>query len=313
MRVLKSPRGRLAAVAAAAALLAAAVVPAASASAGGGVSPAASTTASTATVTAPALGVNSGPAPTHRWHGAGAAKPTIVLEHGAWADGSSWNAVITKLERHGYPVLASPNPLRGVAADSEYLRQFLATIAGPIVLVGHSYGGFVITNAATGNTNIKALVYIDAFIPDQGQTVGGITAGSGSALEPALVDPTSVFTLRPFPNAPAGVVDSYLLPKVVEDSFAQDLPKREAALITATQLPAATNVLGEPSGVPAWKTIPSWALIGTKDKIITPATQLAMAKHAGATISTVRASHVSLISQPGVVAKLIIAAANATD
>lgn len=310
MRVLKSTRGRLVAVAAAAALLAAAVVPAASASAGGGTPAAASRTTAKAMVN---TGVTSPFVPTHRGHGPSKVKPTIVLEHGAWADGSSWNAVITRLNKHGYTVLASPNPLRGVAADSEYLRQFLATIAGPIVLVGHSYGGFVVTNAATGNTNVKALVYIDAFIPDQGQTVAGLTAGSGSALEPALVDPTSVFTLRPFPNAPVGVVDSYLLPKVVENSFAQDLPKREAALITATQLPAATNVLGEPSGVPAWKTIPSWALIGTQDKIITPATQRAMATNAGAKISTVRASHVSLISQPGVVAKLIVAAANATD
>ncbi|WP_255546607.1 alpha/beta hydrolase [Glaciihabitans sp. dw_435] len=238
-------------------------------------------------------------------------KPTIVLVHGAWADGTTWAAEVLALQKKGYTVLAGPNNLRGVADDAAYLRQFLTTISGPVVLVGHSYGGFVITNAATGLANVKALVYIDAFIPDEGQTVAGLTAGTGSALEPALADPTSVFTLRPYPGAPEGVADTYLLPEVVRNSFAQDLPAAAANLIAATQMPASSAVLGQPSAAPAWKDIPSWALVGTRDKIITPATQRAMAVNAGSTISTVKSSHVSLISHPATVTKLIITAANA--
>jgi pimeloyl-ACP methyl ester carboxylesterase len=235
-------------------------------------------------------------------------KPTVVLVHGAWADASSWTDVITKLQRSGYPVLAPPNPLRSLSGDSAYLRDFLATVPGPIILVGHSYGGAVITNAATGNPNVKALVYVDAFAPDQGESVFPLS-GADSAL---AVDPTTVFDFRPYPGGPANDVDLYLKPAVVARSFAQDVGRREAAVIAATQRPLTLSAGNEPSGAPAWKTIPSWYLLGTQDKIITPTAQRFMAERAHAHITLVRSSHVSLISHPAAVAGLIVAAARAT-
>lgn len=239
-------------------------------------------------------------------------KPTIVLVHGAWADGSSWNGEVRILQEKGYPVAVAPNPLRGVKSDSDYLRSFLATVNGPIVLVGHSYGGFVITNAATGNPNVKALVYVDAFAPDEGESIAALADKSGSVLEPALTNPASVFTLRPFPGAPAGVADSYVKTNIFVTGFAGDLPRRKATALAAQQLPLATNTLMETSGAPAWKTIPSWALIGTSDKVIPAAGLEAMAHRAGAHIETVNGSHLSLISHPRRTAGVIIAAAEAT-
>jgi len=241
------------------------------------------------------------------------AKPTIVLVHGAWADASSWNGEVTLLQAKGYPVDVAPNPLRGVSSDSAYLASYLATITGPIVLVGHSYGGFVITNAATGNPNVKALVYVDAFAPDLGDSIKSLSKGSGSVLEPAATDPTSVLTLRPYPGAPAGVVDSYVRPEVFIPGFAGDLSRADATALAAQQSPLSTNTLEEASGEPAWKTIPSWALIGTADRVIPRAGQEAMAHRAGAHITTVNGSHLSLISHPKAVADVILEAARATS
>lgn len=235
--------------------------------------------------------------------------PTIVLEHGAWADASSWSGVIARLQGDGYTVIAPPNPLRGLSSDSAYLSDVLATISGPIVLVGHSYGGAVITNAATGDPNVKALVYVDAFAPDQGEIVNAL-AGAGSAL---AADPSTLFDIRPYPGAAAGDADAYLKPSVFVNSFAQDLPRSEALELAATQRPIALSAGNEPSGVPAWKTIPSWYLVGMQDKIITPASQLAMAQRAGSHIAKVNASHVSLISHPGAVVDLVESAVRATD
>ncbi len=232
------------------------------------------------------------------------AKPTIVLVHGAWADGSSWTRVIQRLGEAGHEVVALPNTLRGVAADAAVVRTYLDTIDGPVVLVGHSYGGFVITNAATGSTNVKALVYVDAFIPDEGQPVAALTGGE-SVLAAALGDPTSVFKLVPIPGAPPNVVDTYLLPSVVADSFANDLSPEDAALVAATQRPASIAAVAEPSGPPAWKDIPAWAIVGTRDRIITPDAQRAMASHAGAKVTEVDASHVSMVSRPDVVVQVI--------
>ena len=237
------------------------------------------------------------------------AKPTIVLVHGSWADASSWTEVVKRLQQEGYQVLAPPNPLRSLSGDAEYIRTFLSTVPGPIVLVGHSYGGAVITNAATGNPNVKALVYVDAFAPDEGEPVLALL-GPDSAL--AVADPTTVFDLRPYPGAPAGDFDVYLKPEVVVNSFAPDLPKRDALAIAATQHPLVFSAGLEPSGIPAWKTIPSWYLIGTEDLIIPEAQQRFMAERAGAEIVEVNASHVSLISKPNAVARLIVAAAEAT-
>jgi pimeloyl-ACP methyl ester carboxylesterase len=236
-------------------------------------------------------------------------KPTIVLVHGAWADGSSWSAEVKKLQSIGYTVDVAPNPLRG-ASDFDYVRDFLSTISGPIVLVAHSYGGFVITNAATGNSNVKALVYIDAFIPDQGQTLGDLVAGSGSALEPALTNPTSVFDLKPYPGAPPGAVDTYLLRNVYLQSFAPDVPRPEAQVQQVSQEPLSTAAFFVPSGPPAWENTPCWVLIGTQDQIIPPPLQRTMAGTAGCQhVGTVKASHVSLVSRPNQVTSVILDAA----
>ncbi|MER6081065.1 alpha/beta hydrolase [Streptomyces sp. NPDC001833] len=237
-----------------------------------------------------------------------AGRPTVVLVHGAWADGSSWNGVITRLTNQGYRVVAPPNPLRGVRSDAAYLADYLKTVKGPIVLVGHSYGGMVITNAALGNSNVKALVYIDAFIPAKGQSAGEIAAsepGSGVIVQ----DPTTVFNLVPFPGASDGDADLYLKPQVVRSSFAQDLPAAQQNRIVAAQRPLAASAVTEPSGEPAWKTIPSWALIGRQDKIIPAAAQEAAAKAAHTKVQEIDSSHLSLVSHPGAVARLITTAA----
>ena len=232
-------------------------------------------------------------------------KPTIVLEHGAWADASSWNKVIGQLQADGFTVDAPPNPLRGVSYDTNYLTDFLSTIPGPIVLVGHSYGGFVITNAATGNANVKALVYVDAFIPDAGNTLASLT-GTGSCLG------SSAFNFVPYPGAQNGDVDTYIKQSVVPSCFASGLPPSQAAVIAATQRPLAASTFGEPSGAPAWKTIPSWAVIGTADQVLPPAQQTSMAQRAGAHITDVNAGHLSMISDPETVAQVIEQAAQAT-
>jgi pimeloyl-ACP methyl ester carboxylesterase len=242
-------------------------------------------------------------------------KPTIVLEHGAWADASSWDGVIQRLRQAGYTVDAPPDPLRGLTYDSAYLADYLKTITGPVVLVGHSYGGTVITNAATGNPDVKALVYVDAFIPAQGETLLQlISAQPGSCL---AGNPANVFITVPYPAAPAGDVDLYL--KTAADPpypgfaqcFANGLPASEAAVLAATQRPLAFSAVSAPSGVPAWKTIPSWSVIGTADHVIPPAEQLFMSERAKAHITEVDAGHLSLISDPAAVARVIIDAARA--
>ncbi len=236
---------------------------------------------------------------------ASADKPTIVLEHGAWADGSSWSAVVTRLQRDGYTVDVPPNPLRGVGGDSAYLASYLATVPGPIVLVGHSYGGFVTTNAATGNANVKALVYVDAFIPAQGDTVSGLTAQfPGSQIVPTALS---------FVPSAGGVVDAYIAPASFRSVLANDLSAAQAAELAATQRPIAASTLGDVSGPPAWTSIPSWAVVGTQDHAIPPAAQEFMAERAHATVTTVDASHLSLISRPGTVTSVIEQAARHTS
>jgi pimeloyl-ACP methyl ester carboxylesterase len=238
----------------------------------------------------------------------GRPKPTIVLVHGAWADGSSWSEVLPRLLRDGYTVKAPPNPLRSLAGDAASIADFLSTVPGPVVLVGHSYGGAVITNAATGNPNVKALVFINAFVPEQGENVLQLTAAQpGSAL--AVADPTTVFSFVPYPNGPAGDVDLYLLPAVFANSFASDLPAHTSAVLGAAQRPLSFAAGGAASGTPAWKTIPSWYLVGTADKVIPPAEQRIMAKRAGARTFEVKASHLSMISHPEVATDVIEKAA----
>jgi pimeloyl-ACP methyl ester carboxylesterase len=243
---------------------------------------------------------------------ASSTKPTIVLEHGAWADGSSWDGVVQRLQRRGFTVLVPPDPLRGPIAggDSAYLASYLAKVPGPIVLVGHSYGGMVITDAAAGNPNVKALVYVDAFIPDDGQPLGALTAGSCLA-----VDTTKSFKSVPVP----GGVDLYVQiapnPPYIgfAHCFANGVPPAEAAVLAVSQRPISAAALADPSGPPAWKTIPSWSLIGTQDRVIPPAQQQAMSSHAHAHIETFKAGHLGLITRPGAVVRIIDDAVNATS
>jgi pimeloyl-ACP methyl ester carboxylesterase len=235
-------------------------------------------------------------------------RPTIVLVHGDWADGSGWSAVIERLQHRGFTVVAPPNPLRGPATDAPYIASFLQTIPGPIVLVAHSYGGFVITNAATGNANVKALVYIDAFLPDAGQSLLDLQVDT-------CVDPNTALNFVP---SAGGVVDTYLRNEAngtyegFSECFANGVPRNQAAVLHATQRPAALDQFFQPSGPPAWASIPSWSLIGTADRVITPANQQAMSRHAGAQISTVDAGHLSLITRPNAVVRVIENAVDAT-
>ena len=273
-------------------LIAAGLVPAAAA----GTTPA----ASTAAVAAPAAKSPK-------------VKPSIVLVHGAWADASSWNGVTSRLQHDGYTVYAPPNPLRGVNYDATTIADFVGTISGPVVLVGHSYGGMVITNAATRTKNVKALVYDDAYIPAEGETVFQINAAKPGSCVGG--DPTSFLNFVPYPGAPAGDVDAYL--KVAPNGsyagfakcFANGVATSTAALLAVGQRPFAVSAGSEASGPPAWKNIPSWAVVGTKDNVIPPAELLAMAMRAHAHITKVPAGHLSLVSAPGVVTRVIEAAA----
>jgi pimeloyl-ACP methyl ester carboxylesterase len=236
--------------------------------------------------------------------GSHGAKPTVVLVHGAWADGSSWNGVIERLQRAGYPVRAVYNPLRGLANDSAVLAGFLSTIPGPVVLAAHSYGGAVISNGAAASPNVKALVYVDAFVPDVGENVLELL-GPDSVLSG---DPATVFDVVPLGPGP-GDLDLYLKKNIYQNEFASDLPRRTSAVLYATQRPAAAAGFAETAMAAAWKTIPSWYLIGIRDAVIPPDRQRFMAGRAGARTVEITASHVSLISRPGAVTALIVAAA----
>jgi pimeloyl-ACP methyl ester carboxylesterase len=245
--------------------------------------------------------------------GGNPAKPVIVLEHGAWADASSWTSVIGQLQRGGFTVYAPPNPLRGLPQDSAYLHQFLtqdpALQGHPVVLVGHSYGGAVITDAAVGDPEVRALVYVDAFIPAEGDTIGDLARQQPGS---CLGSPADDFDAVPYPGAPSGDVDLYIKPGLVPGCFASGLPASQAAVIAATQRPLTASAFTEPSGPPAWKTVPSWAVIGTGDRVIPPAELTFMAQRAGARVTDVSAGHLSLVSDPSVVTRVILTAVQAT-
>ena len=230
-------------------------------------------------------------------------KPTIVLVHGAFADASGWNGVTERLQDRGYTVLAPANPLRGVSADAAYLKNVLSHVAGPIVLVGHSYGGVAITNAATGNPNVKALVYVAAFVPAQGDTVQTLSTPEGGAqLGPDKLDI--------LPDGTPEGLEATIKVSAFRDVFAADLPRKLAAVMAASQRPASLVTLGEPSGAPAWASIPSWAVVPTKDHTIGTGNLRTMAKRAKAKITEVKgASHVVMVSQPGATADVILRAA----
>lgn len=224
-------------------------------------------------------------------------RPTIVLVHGAFADASGWNEVSRTLQRKGYPVLAPANPLRGVDSDTAYIRSVLESIEGPIVLVGHSYGGFVLTGAATGNADVKALVYIAAFAPAAGETVGELSHGGRLGLDTLDIRLT-----------PGGGHDGYIKPAVFREIFAADVPAATTTVMAASQRPSELATLGQPAAEPAWKTIPSWTLIAKNDQVIPAANQRQMAQRAGARITEVRSSHVVMISQPGRTTDVILSA-----
>jgi pimeloyl-ACP methyl ester carboxylesterase len=234
-----------------------------------------------------------------------AEKPTVVLVHGAFADSSSWNGVVKILEKDGYPVIAAANPLRTLKGDAQSVTDVLAGIKSPVVLVGHSYGGPVISEAAYGNANVKALVYVAALAPEAGETVAGL-AGKfpGSTLGPTLAPPV---TLKD------GGKDLYIQQDKFHDQFAADVPNADAKLMAATQRPVTEAALNEAASEPAWKTIPSWFVYGDKDKNIPPQAMAFMAEraHARQTVVVKGASHVVMVSNPKTVASLIESAATA--
>ncbi len=235
-------------------------------------------------------------------------KPSIVLVHGAWGDSANWDGVVSRLQHAGFTVYVPPNPLLGLTYDAAAIRDFLDTISGPIILAGHSYGGAVITNAATGDPNVKALVYVDGFAPAQGQTIGQLV----SAVPGSCAGPPNL-VLVPYPGAPAGAADAYIKQSAFPSCMANGLPASQAAVLAATQRPLSTIALTQPSGVPAWKTIPAWAVIGTADHAIPPAELLAMARQAHARITVIPgAPHLSMITNPGIVTQVILDAVHAT-
>jgi pimeloyl-ACP methyl ester carboxylesterase len=232
-----------------------------------------------------------------------AASPlTVVLVHGAFADSSSWAGVIERLHTKGVPVIAAANPLRGISFDSAYVASVVDQIPGPILLVGHSYGGAVISNAAAGRQNVVGLVYVAAFAPDEGETLNEITASSkDSVLGTALVP-------HQYPTAKGTGTEFSIDPAKARDAFAADLTDAQAAVIGVVQRPVADLAFGEPNGSPAWKTLPSWAVVATNDRAAGTDVVRAHAQRAGAAITEIDGSHVIMISQPDAVTEVIQAA-----
>lgn len=230
-------------------------------------------------------------------------KPTVVLVHGAFADASGWNDVSLMLLDRGYVVHAWANPLRGLTTDAAYLRDHLSTIAGPIVLVGHSYGGAVITEAATGNENVEALVYVAAYALDEGEDVAHANELGGG--RSTVVDNLVV---RPYPGAPEGDGDAMIRPDRFRHIFAQDMPEDLVRVMAHSQRPAALSALVIPAGEPAWKTIPSYYLVASNDRVIPPVAQVAMARRADATWRKVDSSHVVMMRRPEATVRYILRA-----
>jgi pimeloyl-ACP methyl ester carboxylesterase len=233
--------------------------------------------------------------------------PTVILVHGAFADASGWASVIERLVAAGVPVRAVVNPLRGVSADSAYVASVIRQIPGPVLAVGHSYGGAVITNAGSMADNVVGLVYIAAFAPDEGENLQEIEGRSqDSVLAPALRQ-----TDYPVGSGSETMGELSIDPALFHEAFAADLPERETAVMARSQRPVSVAAFGEQTGVPAWKKLPSWAVVGTRDKAAGADVVLSMAKRAGAQITEVEASHVPMMSQPDVVTAVILDAAKA--
>ncbi|MCX5300005.1 alpha/beta hydrolase [Streptomyces sp. NBC_00193] len=233
-------------------------------------------------------------------------RPTIVLEHGAFADASSWDGVVERLQRAGYPVVAAANPLRGPATDAAYLRSVVQHIDGPVVLVGHSYGGTVISQAATGlEGKVKALVYIAAFLPDAGESSLGLTNKfPGSTLGQVIAPVT-----YELPGGASGA-DVFIKPDKFRRQFAADVPADRARLMATGQRPIAAAALEENSTLATWKTIPSWSLVATEDRNIPVAAQRFMSARAHARTTEIDASHAVSVSRPDAVARIVEKAAS---
>jgi pimeloyl-ACP methyl ester carboxylesterase len=234
-------------------------------------------------------------------------RPTVVLVHGAFADSSGWNDVIERLQADGVQVTAAANPLRGISIDSAYIARFLDQIPGPVLAVGHSYGGAVITNAATNANNVVGLVYVAAFAPDEGETLAGIESDSRDSVLNTALMPLQYPTGQGAETAVEFAID----PAKFHDAFAADLPAEQTAVMAATQRPVAELAFSEPTGAAAWKDLPSWAVVPTGDKAAGSDVVRSMAERAGATITEVEGSHVIMMSQPQVVADAILTAVEA--
>jgi pimeloyl-ACP methyl ester carboxylesterase len=215
------------------------------------------------------------------------ATPTVVLVHGAFADASSWNGVIERLQARGVEVTAPANPLRGIATDSAYLAGVFEETPGPVLAVGHSYGGAVITNAAAKAKNVVGLVYVAAFAPEEGEALGEAEAGSKDSVLMSALMPLH------YPSNGGEAVEFAIKPESFHDAFAADLPAEETAVLAATQRPVAETAFSEPTGKPAWRDRPSWAVVATGDKAAGADVVRSMAKRAGATITEVEGSHVT--------------------
>ncbi|MEU1081716.1 alpha/beta hydrolase [Streptomyces sp. NPDC005908] len=250
---------------------------------------------------------NLAPAGATTAHHAPEKKPTVVLVHGAFADSSSWNGVVERLKKDGYPVVAPANPLRGLTSDADYVRSFLKSVKGPVVLAGHSYGGAVISKAAEGEPNVEALVYIAAFAPDKGESALELSNKyPGSTLGPTL-------NTVPFPLPDGGTGnDLYIKADKFHQQFAADVPSRISDLMAATQRPVAASALEEPATGAAWKTVPSWNLVTTQDLNIPAAAQRFMAQRAHSHTTEIKASHAVTVSRPDAVTRVIEQAARAT-
>jgi pimeloyl-ACP methyl ester carboxylesterase len=227
--------------------------------------------------------------------------PTVVLVHGAFADSSSWSGVLQLLQAEGVKVTAAANPLRGIAHDSAYLSSLFEQVPGPVIAVGHSYGGAVITNAATKATNVVGLVFVAAFAPDEGERLGEAESKSKDSVLNSTLVPMK------YPTGAEGemAVEFTIDPGKFREAFAADLPAEQTAIMAATQRPVAEAAFSEQSGVPAWKGLPSWALVATGDKAAGTDVIRSMAQRAGASITEAEGSHVIMISRPDVVAGVI--------
>ncbi len=232
---------------------------------------------------------------------------TVVLVHGAFTDASSWNGVIERLQAAGVQVTAPANPLRGLSADSAYIESFLEQIRGPVLAVGHSYAGAVISNAATAAKNVVGLVFVAAFATDEGETVGEVASTSKDAILSTALVPLHY----PVGDGTETAVELGVDPAKFREVVAADLPAEQTAVMAATQRPIAELAFSEPCGPPAWKSRPAWAVVATGDKAAGADLVRSQAERAGATITEVEGPHVIMISQPEAVANMILTAASA--